>query len=305
MRRALVTGASGFVGRHAAAALEARGYEVHAVTRRSRADTGAGDVRWHSGDLLDRAHTERLLRAVAPSHLLHLAWYAEPGLYWESPENDRWRRASVDLLRAFAAAGGRRAVVAGTCAEYDWAAETEAMSERRTPLAPRGAYGAAKNALRRDLERWSAETGSSSAWARLFFLFGPAEDPRRLVPSVARALLSGRPAEMSTGRQVRDFLLSSEAAAAMAALLDGEVTGPVNVGSGYGVSVRRLVELVGEAAGRSDLLRMGALPDRADEPPRVVADARRLQHEVGWGPSGELVAWVEETVGWWRRRLAG
>jgi len=262
-------------------------------------------VRWHSGDLLDRGQAERLVRAVAPSHLLHLAWYAEPGAYWESPENDRWRRASVDLLRAFAAAGGRRAVVAGTCAEYNWAAETEAMSERRTPLAPRGAYGAAKDALRRDLERWSAETGSSSAWARLFFLFGPAEDPRRLVPSVARALLSGRTAETSTGRQVRDFLLSSEAAGAMAALLDGEVTGPVNVGAGSGVSVRRLVELVGEATGRPDLLRIGALPDRPDEPPRVVADATRLADEVGWKPSGEVAAWVEETVGWWRRRLAG
>jgi nucleoside-diphosphate-sugar epimerase len=290
-------------GHRAYKALEARGYEVHAVARRvPPTDSG---VRWHSGDLLDRRQAERLVGAVAPSHLLHLAWYAEPGLYWESPENDRWRRASVDLLRAFAAAGGRRAVVAGTCAEYDWAAETEAMSERRTPLAPRGAYGAAKDALRRDLERWSAETGSSSAWARLFFLFGPAEDPRRLVPSVARALLSGRPAETSTGRQVRDFLLSSEAAGAMAALLDSEVTGPVNVGSGSGVSVRCLVELVGEAVGRPELLRLGALPDRPDEPPRVVADATRLQHEVGWRPSGDVAAWVEETVGWWRRRLAG
>jgi len=179
------------------------------------------------------------------------------------------------------------------------------MSEHATPLAPRGAYGVAKDSLRRELERWSVETGASACWARLFFLFGEAEDPRRLVPSVARSLLSGRPAETSAGGQVRDFLLSSQAADALAALLDAEVTGPVNVGSGIGVSVRDLVELIGEAAGRPELLRPGALPERPDEPPRIVADTTRLGREVGWRPAGEMPAWVGETVAWWRDRLGG
>jgi nucleoside-diphosphate-sugar epimerase len=71
------------------------------------------------------------------------------------------------------------------------------------------------------------------------------------------------------------------------------------------VSVRRLVELVGKATGRPDLLRMGALPDRPDEPPRIVADTSRLEREVGWRPSGDMATWVEETVGWWRARPAG
>lgn len=276
---------------------------MHAVARRPPAD-GPSGARWHPADLLDEDAIGHLLASVAPTHLLHLAWCSEAGSYWDSPENDRWLRASTCLLRAFAAEGGRRVVVAGTCAEYDWSAAAEPLSEYRAPLAPRGAYGIAKDALRRELQRWTAETDASSAWARLFFLFGPAEDPRRLVAAVARPLLAGQPANTSNGRQVRDYLLSSEAADALAALLDGNVTGLVNVASGSGLAVRDLAERVATAAGRPDLLCVGALTDRPGEPPSIVADTRRLEHDVGWRPSRDLTAWVEETVAWWRERQA-
>lgn len=299
MRRVLLTGATGVVGRHAGAALERRGYEVHSVARRASAGN-RGRGREHSEDLLEPGAAERLVAAVAPTHLLHLAWYTEPGLYLDSPENGRWLEASERLLRAFAASGGRRAVVAGTCGEYDWGNTHARLSEHRTPLAPLGAYGAAKDSLRQALEGLAADTGLSGAWARLFFLFGPAQDTRLLVPSVATALLAGRPAPTTEGRQVRDYLLSSQAADALVALLDSEVTGPVNVASGQGVAVRDLVELVGASTGRPDLLRVGALPARPDDVPFLVADTGRLEHEVGWRPRGDLAAWVDETVAWWR-----
>ena len=301
LKRVLLTGATGFLGRSAQAALGDRDYEVHGVARHP--PTERSGVRWHSADLLEEDAVDGLFKSVAPTHLLHLAWYTEPGSYWDSSENDRWLRGSERLLHAFAAAGGLRAVVAGTCAEYDWSDAGGTLSEHHTPLAPRGAYGLAKDALRRELEQWSAETGFSSAWARLFFLFGPGEDPRRLVPSVTRQLLAGRPAECSEGRQVRDYLLSSEAADALAALLDSEVRGPVNVASGRGVAVRELVKLVGASTGRPELLRIGGLPGRTDDPPSLVANTGRLTREVGWTPDRELAAWVDETVSWWRDRL--
>jgi nucleoside-diphosphate-sugar epimerase len=294
-----VTGATGFIGRHVGAALERRGYEVHSVARSARPGDRAGG-REHSEDLLAPGAVERLIGAVAPTHLLHLAWHAEAESYLESAENARWLETSESLLREFTASGGQRAVVTGTCAEYDWASAATPLSEHRSALAPRGAYGVAKDSLRRRLDLLSADTGLSSAWARLFFLFGPAQDTQRLVPSLATALLAGRPAPCSEGLQVRDYLLSSEAAEALAALLDSEVTGPVNVASGHGVAVRDLAELVGVAAGRPELLRVGGLPDRPEDPPYLVADTGRLEREVGWRPSGDLSAWVGATVAWWR-----
>src|SRR6185312_12912218 len=165
--------------------LAARGYEVHGVASRD-------------ADLLDPEAVTRLVRDVRPTHLLHLAWYAVPGAFWESPENARWLEASTRLLEAFAVSGGTRAVVAGTCAEYDWSGDG-ALSEASTPLSPRTAYGEAKNALRAAAERLSVSLG----WGRVFFLYGPHEDPRRLVASVARSLVAGEPARTTHGRQVR------------------------------------------------------------------------------------------------------
>jgi nucleoside-diphosphate-sugar epimerase len=303
LRRVLLTGATGVLGRQAQVSLESRGYEVHAVSRRPPDEARPG-LTWHESDLLDLRGVSALVDAAAPTDLLHLAWCSEPDTYWDGPENERWHAASVALLDAFASAGGRRAVVSGTCAEYDWSCADSPLSEARTPLAPVSAYGRAKDQLRRDLELLAAERGISAAWARVFFLFGPGEDPRRLVASVARALVNGEPAACSEGHQVRDYLVSIESADALAALLESDVEGAVNVASGDAVSVRHLVGVIGAVTGRPELLRYGAVPSRPNEPTRIEADTGRLAHEVGWRPRRGLREGVEETVAWWAR-MAG
>jgi nucleoside-diphosphate-sugar epimerase len=301
VRRVLLTGASGFVGRHASAALRERGFEVHALTSRgSRAPRIGADVTaWHGVDLLDPVAAETVVRRLAPTHLLHLAWYAQHGLFWTSTENVRWVEASLRLLRAFGEAGGERAVVAGTCAEYDWSAASPCV-ERTSPLAPATLYGICKHAVRLVGEAWCEQNGVELAWGRIFFLYGPAEHPARLVPSVARAVLAGQPAPCSHGRQLRDFLYSADVADAFAALLDSRVQGPVNIGSGERTSIGELVGLVGAAAGDSGLVRLGELSARADEPIELLADVGRLREEVGWAPRLTLAEGVDRTVRWWR-----
>lgn len=78
MKRVLVTGASGFIGRHVLTPLAERGYDVHAVSR-SGAVPAAGNVHCHRADLLDPKQIGTLLKQVRPTHLLHFAWYAVPG----------------------------------------------------------------------------------------------------------------------------------------------------------------------------------------------------------------------------------
>jgi nucleoside-diphosphate-sugar epimerase len=314
MKRVLVTGATGFIGRQAIGPLRDRGYEVHAVSSHAHVGAGGDDVRsasdggrvvWHVADLLDGMSAAALVGRVEPTHLLHLAWYAEPGRFWTSPENDRWLAASRLLLGAFVAGGGSRAVVAGTCAEYDWSGDGHCR-EGVTPVRPATPYGRAKAAL----EAQAAELGFGGGpglptlgWGRIFFLYGPGEHPDRLVSSVIRALLDGRPAACSHGRQVRDFLHTADVAAGFAALLDADaVTGPVNIASGEPVTIAELVGLIGRACGRPDLIDLGALPARPDDPPVLVADVDRLRDEVGFVPRLTLAAGVDATVGWWRAR---
>lgn len=293
--RVLVTGASGFVGRAAVGALAARGFDVHATARRPPGDDAAS---WHAADLLDAEQRRALVRAVRPSHLLHLAWYAEPGAYWEARENAAWVSATIDLLDAFAAAGGRRAVLAGSCAEYDWTAPQPLRED--APRAPATYYGACKDATHRVCAGLAQRAGVRLAWGRLFFLHGPREDPRRLVASVAQALVAGQRAATSAGTQRRDLLHVDDAAAAFAALLDSDLTGAVNVASGDAVAVRDVVAQIGIASGRPELLEIGALPPRDGDPELIVADVARLRDELGFAPRHGLAAGIAATVAWWQ-----
>lgn len=307
MKRVLLTGARGFVGRWCVPELLARGYEVHAVSR-----GGAGPLEdstredslrlsWHSADLLDAAQMSDLLERVRPTHLLHVAWYTAHGRFWAATENLRWVGASLALFESFAAAGGRRVVAAGTCAEY--APEGDApCSEVSTPLAPATLYGACKHALRVMLEAFARQAGMSAAWGRLFFPYGPGEPQGKLIPSVARALLAGEPALCTHGRQVRDFIYVEDAAAALVALLDSEVEGAVNIAAGRGVTLAEVIEKTAARAGRPDLVRLGALPAPLGEPPSLWADAGRLRGEVGWSPRFSLDEGLDATVEWWRKK---
>ena len=292
MSRVLVTGGSGFIGRHALAPLVEAGHEVHAVAR--GAMPGA-PVTWHRSDLLAPGAAAELVSAVEPTHLLHLAWYAEHGRFWTAPENILWVEASLALLRAFAAAGGRRAVLAGTCAEYDWTAPAATLRED-APLRPATLYGAAKRGLHEVAAAFADQAGFGLAWGRVFFLYGADEAPGRLFASVAGALLAGEPARTTDGTQVRDYLHVDDVGAAFAALVDAEVTGAVNVASGEGVAVRDAVTEIARAAGREELLELGALPARPGEPPRLVADARRLREEVGFAPRLGLREGIERML---------
>jgi nucleoside-diphosphate-sugar epimerase len=326
--RVLVTGAGGFIGRHTLFPLLAAGHEVHAVTSRPLSGgmpAAAGppedalremppEVRWHRADLLAPEAARALMQEVQPSHLLHLAWYTQPQSYRTTLENLDWVQASLRLLRAFGELEGQRAVLAGTCAEYAWERYTHCVEEAPSParageppptrMCPATLYGAAKYGLYVVAERWASQVGVALAWGRIFYSYGPHEHPVRLVSGVARALLRGEEALCTHGMQVCDYLYTPEMGGALAALLISEVTGPVNLASGRPVRVTDVVAAIAAAAGRPELVRLGALPQRPGEPDRLTADVRRLREEVGWSPSVDLHEGAARTVEWWKRALA-
>ena len=301
MRKVLLTGATGFIGRHCLPALLKSGYEVHATFARAPLD-GFDGVRWHQSDLLAVEQVRSLVDEVRPTHLLHFAWVVTPGAFWSSPDNFRWVQASLELLQCFAANGGQRAVMAGTCAEYNW--KYGYCVEGVTPLEPSTVYGTCKHALHAMQEALAAQSGLSAAWGRIFFPYGPHEYASRLIPSVIHALLQHEEARCSHGRQIRDFLYVGDVAEAFVALLGSEVEGAVNIASGAPVTLKEIIEWLAQRLDCADLVRLGALAAPPDEPPLLVADVRRLREEVGWQPRSSLEQGLDQTLAWWKTHLS-
>lgn len=199
--------------------------------------------------------------------VIHVAWYAEPGKYLQSAKNLDCLEGTLRLARGGAAAGIRRFVGVGTCFEYDLTGGKLAVD---TPLRPLTPYAGAKAAVFLALSQWLPENRVDFAWCRLFYLYGEGEDERRLVPYLRARLAAGEPAELTSGRQIRDFLDVREAGRQIAATALGERRGAVNVCSGTPITVRQLSERIADEYGRRDLLQFGARPDNLIDPPCVL-----------------------------------
>lgn len=236
----------------------------------------------HRCDLLADEDVAALLSRVSPTHLIHCAWDVSHGTYWKAPANLAWLASGARMLQLFLAGGGRRAVGVGSCAEYAWMGEVYA--EGRSPTVPATPYGRCKLAL---CEAYEAAhlMGGATAWARLFFPYGPGDGEARFLPSLVRSLREGRPFDTSPGTQRRDFIHIDDVGAGLAALARSAVTGPVNLGTGVGPSLREVAVEAARAMGADPaLLRFGALPLRDGDPAVLVADVARLRNEVGFTP---------------------
>lgn len=300
--RAFLTGGTGFVGSRLARVLLERGHDVHALIRPRSDRTHIHDLlpKIHviSGDLGSIAEWAGPLRDCKPDVAFHLAWGVEPGNYQNATANLTYVSQSLALALALAEGGCRHIVAAGTCHEYD---TDHGFLSESTPTNPRSLYAASKLALHLMLDRFARGAGIRSNWLRFFYLFGPFEDPRRLIPSVILSLLQERPARVTPGDQIRDFLHVDDVARAIVAVAESEgLEGIVNIGSGQPVTVRDVVERIGSLTGKAKWISLGALPYPEGDPMRIWSDNSRLKSHTGWTPRFTLDEGLRQTIDWWQ-----
>jgi nucleoside-diphosphate-sugar epimerase len=282
--RVLVTGAGGFVGSHVVRRLALDGHEVVAVDRdperlgRLAATLPAISVT--DIDLGEPEAVAKLLDRAAPAALIHLAWYAHPRDYLTSHANLGSLAMTTALIEAALAAGCRKLVVGGSCVEY---AASDRLLVEGDPVEARTLYAACKSSAHQISRIMADEAGAELGWARIFHIHGPGEDAARLIPWVAGQLRAGVPVDLTDGTQVRDHLHVADVAAGLVAMLAPGAAGTYNVCSGQPVTLRHVLETVGDIVGGRDLLRFGARPHRSNETMFLAGDPARIRG-LGWSP---------------------
>jgi nucleoside-diphosphate-sugar epimerase len=302
--KVLVTGANGFIGSEVCRELLARGAQVRAARRpgsdcRRLADPSS-QLEWVDCDLLGASESALARIGKDVAVCIHLAWGVVPGQYLTAAANEDYRALGLRLFSVLAEQGCRRITGVGTCFEYE---QASAPLDESALLNPRTPYARAKVSTFLGAEALLRGSDTALAWARLFYLYGPWEDPRRLVPEVTLKLLRGERAAVTSGLQIRDFLHVTDTARALVDVSLSQIRGPVNIGSGDPVRVTDVVRAIGVITGRADLIDIGARAGNLADPQYVCADNRRLRDETGWRRRYDLLEGLEQTIAWWRASI--
>lgn len=274
--KVLLTGATGFIGRHVLKQLADAEIDF-IVAGRMRPAAYVGD--FVEADLLQAAISKDIIQRAGVSHLIHLAWYAEYGAYWKSPLNLRWVDATVQLTEAFCLAGGKQIVLAGTCAEYDWSYGY--CNEANTPLNPASLYGTAKDVTRRLVTAICAEHQVTCSWGRVFLPYGPGEDSRRLIPALMNVFDGKRDPFGVNASPFRDFLHVEDVAAGFLTLLQEGSTGAFNICSGQPVQITEVVKLLATSRNVDPQVVLSLIADRPGEPALLIGDNQKIM-QLGW-----------------------
>lgn len=270
-KHVLITGATGFVGRQVLHHILTQNVRVTLVLRKNKQealpDHPIVEAVISTPDLFAETETWWANALQGIDTLIHIAWYAEPGLYLQSSKNMDCLQGTLNMAKGAALAGVRRFVGIGTCFEYDL---SQGMLSVATPLKPLTPYAGAKAASYFALSQWLPTKAIEFAWCRLFYLFGEGEDARRLVPYLHAQLAAGAPAELTSGNQIRDFIDVAEAGRLIASAALDTIVGPINICTGMPITVRQMAEKIADQYGRRDLLKFGVRPENLIDPQCVV-----------------------------------
>lgn len=308
--RALVTGATGFIGSHLVRRLLADGVEVHGLTSTVSSVYAVRlvDLRdriaLHEGNLADRSAMDALVAEVRPTHVFHLGAYTHVGKSWQRVDEcvQANVQGTVNLLQALDGTGYERFVNTGTSEIYG---DIAVPFQEDKPVRPMSPYAASKYAAECMCRVFFEGKGWPIVMLRPFNGYGPAQTADRVIPEVIVRALRGEDLRMTQGRQTREFnyvedLVDGMVRAAATPGIEGQL---LNLGCGEDVSIREVTTLVLDLLGNPVRAHFGALPERPTEIWTMRSDATRARDLLGWKPQHSLSDGLHKTIAWYRREL--
>lgn len=240
--RIAVLGGSGFLGRPTVTRLRNAGHDVW-VLRRAQPQ---GPQEVTLADLSDR-HVQQALESIRPDVVINLIWITTHGQFWDAAANHDFLDFSQRLCRITAEVGSQRLIGVGSSAEYR--RDLKCVTPGSISEHPLSLYGEAKLKAGHHLIRNCADRGIGGAWARIFQLYGPGEEPTKFISTAIAHARDALPLVVHQPDSVRDWIHVEDAAAALADLAVGDATGTYNLGTSEGTTSLQIARIVSECTG--------------------------------------------------------
>ncbi len=241
--RVVVTGATGFIGNHVILELLKRNIDVIATGtnfKKAQAYSWFDKVQFVEFDIMENSSDVLLGQLSTDDKLMHLAWSGLPN-YKSLFHFENNLLPQYNFIKDVVTWGLKDITITGTCFEYG--KKDGALKEGMIPD-PDNSYSIAKDTLHKFLEQLNLLNGFRLKWARLFYTYGPGQSPSSILSQLDEAIDSGEHSfNMSKGEQIRDYLNITEVASKLARIsLNDNFSGTINCCSGYGITVKSLVE---------------------------------------------------------------
>ena len=295
VKKVLITGGTGFIGRNVVNELINRGYEVHSLVYPPFAPEQDGLFQYEM-NLMDSDAVEEFLQAHNFENLIHLAWYVGKGCH-NADENLDWTIATLHLLKKNKKYGGKKFLGAGTISEYEY--KYGYLLEDYTPASPGTLYGESKNSVYKIAGSFCKKYGMDFKWPRIFNLYGPNEKPQRLMPAVINSCLKGEDVKVSDCLKFQDYLHVEDTARGIVDVFESEIQGAVNICSGKPVQLRYIVNKIAELTEFKGNILWGAIPAAFGD--ELVVGSNEKLKSIGWQPKYSLDEGLLQTINWWKQ----
>ena len=305
VKRVIVTGAAGFVGANLARRLLKDGHQVHLLLRRNynpwRIAAIQSDVRLREVDFADKRRLSQIVHEIRPDWVFHVAAH---GAYPTQVDLQQMIQtnliATINLVEACLKEGFDTFVNTGSSSEYGF--KSSAPNEREW-LEPNSYYAWTKAAGTLFCRYVSQHCGAQITTLRLYSVYGPYEEPTRLIPSLVTQGLSGRFPPLADPDVARDYVHVEDVndAYLLAAKCSPKELGAVyNVGTGCQTPLRQVVEVARQVMNISAEPQWGTMPNRAWDTHTWVSDSRKIDEALGWRSKYTFEQGFRGLVDWFR-----
>ncbi len=303
--KVLITGANGFIGANLTRRLLTKNFEIHAVSRKDsqiwRLEEIAEKINIHRGDLADKDFVHKLISSVKPQYIFHLAQY---GGYPLQKELNRIIEinlmSTINLLIEAEKTGFKKFVYSGSSSEYG--IKKKPMSEKNL-IEPNTYYGIFKAASSLFCRHKGHDAKLPVSVLRLFSVYGPWEEPGRLMPTLAKKFINGENVQLVRKDVARDFVFVEDVVDVMILAMKSKRANDqiINIGTGKQTSLKDLVEKAESAWKGKIKAEWGNIEGRPFDSSKWVANVSLAKKTLGWKSKTDLETGLKKTLAWFKK----